>query len=127
MENILNRNADCARERGRQNEAMNGEPKRLRIVSFALHATRGLIRNQTMRRWVMFFTVLAGMLMLFAGTTFLQPLLSPKENPGWFILFWIACGWLTITALLLALFDFLIVRMQARSARRELREDLDEE
>jgi cellulose synthase/poly-beta-1,6-N-acetylglucosamine synthase-like glycosyltransferase len=127
MEDILGRNADCARERERQNEAMNGEPKRLRIVSFALHATRGLIRNQTMRRWVMFFTVLAAMLMLFAGMTFLQPFLSPKEHPAWFILFWIACGWLTITALLLALFDFLMVRLQARSAQRELREDLDEE
>jgi Na+/melibiose symporter-like transporter len=110
-----------------KNEAMNRGPKRLRIVSFVLHATRGLIRNQAMRRWVMFFTVLAGMLMLFAGTTFLQPLLSPKEHLGWFILFWIACGWLTITALLLALFDLLMVRMQARSSQPELREDLDEE
>jgi hypothetical protein len=99
--------------------------RNLRIGSFAAHAARGLIRDQTTRRWAMFFTLLAAMLMLFFGGTFLQPLLSPHEHPAWFILFWLACAWFTLTALLLALFDLLMVRAQSRAATRELRETLD--
>jgi len=73
----------------------------------------------------MFITLLVAMLMLFSGTTFLQPLLSSREHPGWFLLFWVTCGWLTLTAFLLALFDLLMVRAQDRAARRILREKLD--
>lgn len=104
---------------------MADEPARLRIVSFAIHSARGLIRDQAMRRRVMFLTLLVAMLMLFCGTTFLQPLLLPREHPGWFLLFWVACAWLTLTAFLLALFDLLMVRAQNRAARRVLREKLD--
>jgi Na+/melibiose symporter-like transporter len=99
--------------------------RNLRIGSFAAYAARGLIRDQTTRRWAMFFTLSAAMLMLFLGTTFLQPLLSPHEHPAWFILFWLACAWLTLTALLLAFFDLLLVRAQTRAAKRELREKLE--
>jgi len=102
------------------------EQSRLRIVSFALHATRGLIRNQSTRRWTMFIVLIIAMLLLFGGTTFLQPFLSPREHPGWFIFFWIACAWLTFLALLLAVFDLLTVKLQARGARKILREKLDD-
>lgn len=73
----------------------------------------------------MFVTVLVAMLMLFAGSTFLEPLLAPREHPVWFILFWLVCAWFTLTALGLALFDLLIVRAQARAAKRELREKFE--
>jgi len=106
-------------------QSMADEPARLRIVSFAIHSARGVIRDQSTRRWVMFITLLLAMLMLFCGTTFLQPLLSPREHPGWFLLFWVTCAWLTLTAFLLALFDLLMVRAQDRAARRILREKLD--
>ena len=106
-------------------QSMADEPARLRIVSFAIHSARGVIRDQSTRRWVMFITLLVAMLMLFCGTTFLQPLLSSREHPGWFLLFWVTCGWLTLTAFLLALFDLLMVRAQDRAARRILREKLD--
>jgi len=106
-------------------QSMADEPARLRIVSFAIHSARGVIRDQSTRRWVMFITLLVAMLMLFCGTTFLQPLLSPREHPGWFLFFWVTCAWLTLTAFLLALFDLLMVRAQDRAARRILREKLD--
>jgi hypothetical protein len=99
--------------------------KNLRIGSLAAHSARGLIRNQTTRRWAMFVTLLAAMLMLFAGSTFLEPWLSPHQHSGWFTLFWISCAWLTLTALGLALFDLLTVRAQSRASRRELRATLD--
>ena len=104
---------------------MAEEPARLRIVSFAIHSARGLIRDQSTRRRVMFIMLVIAMLMLFFGTTFLPTLLSPREHPGWFILFWVACGWLTLTAFLLALFDLLLLRAQDRTARKILREKLN--
>src|SRR5439155_7077056 len=106
-------------------QSMADEPARLRIVSFAIHSARGVIRDQSTRRWVMFITLVIAMLMLFSGSTFLQPFLSPREHPGWFLLFWLACAWLTMTALLLALFDLLILRAQDRAARKILREKTD--
>ncbi|MGI9115783.1 MAG: hypothetical protein DLM52_07380 [Chthoniobacterales bacterium] len=96
----------------------------LRIGSFAAHSARGLVRDPTTRRWTMFVTLLAAMFMLFAGSTFVQ--INPREHPAWFILFWLACAWLTLTALLLALFDLLIARAQSRAERRRLRETLQE-
>ena len=104
---------------------MADEPAQLRIVSFAIHSARGVIRDQSTRRRVMFITLLVAMLMLFFGTTFLPTLLSPREHPGWFILFWVTCAWLTLSAFLLALFDLLMVRAHDRAARRILREKLD--
>jgi hypothetical protein len=106
-------------------QSMADEPARLRIVSFAIHSARGVIRDQSTRRWVMFITLVIAMLMLFSGTTFLQPLLTPREHPGWFLLFWLACAWLTLTALLLALFDLLMLRAQDRAARKILSKKLD--
>jgi hypothetical protein len=106
-------------------QSMAEEPARLRIVSFAIHSARGVIRDQATRRWVMFITLVIAMLMLFSGTTFLQPLLSTREHRGWFVLFWVACAWLTLTALLLALFDLLMLRAQDRAARKILSEKLD--
>jgi hypothetical protein len=105
---------------------MADEPARLKIVSFAIHTARGLIRDQTTRRWTMFITLLVAMLMLFAGSTFLQGLLSPHEHPGWFIVFWLVCAWLTVTALLLAILDLLMVRVRSRMTRKDLRETLEQ-
>jgi hypothetical protein len=97
------------------------EEKPLRSVPFVIHATRGVIRDQTVRRKAMFILLLAALILLFSGSTFLAPFLNPREHLGWALLFWIACIWLTLTALLLALFDLLMVRLAARAEERELR------
>src|ERR1041385_914217 len=94
--------------------------KKLRFVSFAIHATRGLVRDQRTRRKTMFWIVIAAVLMLFCGATFLAPSLDPHIRPGWFILYWLACAWITVTAVLLALLDLLLVRTQAQMERRAL-------
>ena len=100
----------------------SSDQKHLRIVSFAIHAARGLIRDRQTRRKAMFLLVLAALVLLFVGSTVLQTVLSPHEHPGWFIFFWVICGWLTVTAMLLAILDLLMVRLEARRARRSLRE-----
>lgn len=97
------------------------EEKNLRMLSFVTHATRGLIRDRKVRRKLMIATVLVAFGMLIAGSTVLHGVLNPREHPVWFILFWFACGWLTLLAILLAIFDVLIVRTQAHAARRVLR------
>ena len=98
--------------------------KKLRISSFALHAARGMIRDQKMRRNTMFVLLLAALILLFCGSTFLQTRLSPREHPVAFILFWFVCVWLTFTAFLLAIFDILLVRAQRRKLEKTLRAGL---
>ena len=96
------------------------EEKPLQTTSFAVHATRGLIRDQTMRRKTMFVLLVVALVMLFLGSTFLPGFLNAREHPVWFTIYWFACGWLTLTAMLLALFDLLMVRVAARRAKKTL-------
>lgn len=99
--------------------------KNLETVSFVVHATRGVIRDQRTRRKAMVVLLALAVLMLLAGFTVFQSALNPRDHPWLVILFWIVCVWLTFTALLLALFDLLIIRLEARRAQRVLREKLE--
>ena len=101
------------------------DEKRLRTTSFVVHATRGVIRDQNTRRKTMLVLLMLELLLLISGFTFLQPALNPQEHPWRVILFWIVCIWLTFTATLLALFDLLVLRLEARRAERALREKLE--
>ena len=102
------------------------DKKELRFVSFAIHATRGLLRDQDARRKTIFWLVIVAVLMLFCGATFLAPWLDPQVRPGWFILYWLACAWLTVTVVLLALLDLLLMRAQARAEKRRLAREVVE-
>jgi len=101
------------------------EEKNLETVSFVVHATRGVIRDQKTRRKAMVFCLALAVLLLLTGFTVFQTVLHPREHPWFVILFWIACVWLTFTAMLLAIFDLLIIRSEARKTRRALREKLE--
>jgi len=98
--------------------------KPLQKVSFVVHATRGVVRDQNVRRKTMFILLVVALVLLFSGSTFLATTINPREHPGWFIFFWFVCGWLTLTAILLACFDMLMVRLRARKAERTLREKI---
>ncbi|MBA2622636.1 MAG: hypothetical protein H0U88_03315 [Chthoniobacterales bacterium] len=98
------------------------EEKKLRTVSFIVHATRGVIRDRSFRRKVMAALLVLAGLMLTGGSAFLRDALAPQEHAVRFILYWLACAWLTITALLLAIFDLLIVRAESRAARKRMKE-----
>ena len=98
--------------------------KPLRTTSFIIHATRGVIRDPNMRRKTMFALVIVALLLLFFGSTVLQSTLNQREHPFWFIFFWLICAWVTVTAMLLAIFDMLMVKLETRRARRQLRENL---
>ena len=80
--------------------------------------TKGIIREQTTRRSAIFFVMLAALVMLFLGATFLDGWL--RDHPVLFILYWLACAWATMTGLLLALYDMLMVRVAVRREQRRL-------
>lgn len=103
---------------------MNEPPKRLRTGSFAVHATRGIIRDRGFRRKTIAVLLTAAALMVIAGSTVLQGPLDPREGAGWFVIYWLVCAWLTFTALLLGLYDLLIVRAEGRAARRALHDSV---
>jgi hypothetical protein len=86
------------------------------------HIARGLIRNQTARRHMMFYVIILAMVMLFAGGTFLKGILF--EHPLFLVAFWFLCGALTILAALLAVFDILVLRAQARAERKRLEREV---
>jgi len=105
--------------------------------------TRGILLDPRVRRWAMFVLLMAAMLMVFAGTTFLASSLyppvraRPETNPAgttflesglsmpWgFIIYWGICAWLTMAALMLALWDMLLLRIEARRERRRLEQEL---
>jgi hypothetical protein len=102
------------------------EKKGLWMPGFAIHATRGVLRNRGMRRRAMLGILAVALVMLVAGSTFLHETLNHRDHPVWFIFFWLACAWLTVCALLLAFFDVLLVRAEGRAARNVLREQFSE-
>ena len=68
----------------------------------------------------MLAVVVGAVVMLVAGSTVLRDILEPHEHATRYILFWLGCAWLTVTALLLALFDALAIRAENRAAKKSL-------
>ena len=99
--------------------------KRLQVAPFAVHATRGMLRDERTRRGTIAVLIFVSIAMVVVGLL-VRKWLEPREHPGRFLLFWGACGWITLTALLLGLLDLLLVRRQARQARRALLEGATE-
>lgn len=102
---------------------MPGE-KQLHATSFIVHATRGVLRDQRTRRKAMVFLLAIAVLLLILGGTLLAPWLNPREHLFGALVFWLGCIWLTLTAMLLAIFDLVVVRLEAKRAQRALREQL---
>ena len=96
------------------------------MVPFTVQITRGLLRDERSRRKTMGLSLLVAVAMLGAGLTVLRPWLNPDEHPWRFVFYWFACAWETLLVLLLALLDLLLVRAQARAARKVLREEFSQ-
>jgi drug/metabolite transporter (DMT)-like permease len=93
------------------------------IGRFIIQVTQGLVRDERTRRTTTAILIVVAAVMVAVGLAGLRSWLEPKEHTGRFILFWFACGWVTLTASLLALLDLLMVRAKARQVRKALRED----
>jgi hypothetical protein len=92
------------------------------MVPFTIQVTRGLLRDERSRRRTIGISLLVAVVMLVGGLTVLRSWLDPHEHPWRFVFFWFACAWETVLVLLLALLDLLLVRAQARAARKAFRE-----
>ena len=90
--------------------------------SLIIQIAKGIIRDQHVRRSAMFYGLLVALVMLFIGSTLLDRWL--KEHPLLFLLYWFACAWVTLAAILLALFDLLMIRAAHRQARRQLKKEM---
>ena len=93
-------------------------------AKFIIQISKGLIRDQRARRLVMFYSIIIALVMLFAGSTFLWPLLNPHEHPFVVLVYWAGCAWITLLAVLLAFYDMVKVRADVRRERRRLERDL---
>ncbi len=60
--------------------------------------------------------------LLFFGATFLSSWLIAR--PAFFLLYWGVCAWLTLTAVLLALFDMRCIRARALETNKCLRREV---
>ena len=69
----------------------------------------------------MFYSVVFAIVLAFSGVTGLWPVL--RNHPFIFLAYWAACAWLTLLALLLALYDMAKVREEARRERERLRKE----
>ena len=95
-------------------------------AKFIIQISRGLIRDQRARRTLMFYCVLIALVLLFAGSTFLSPLLNPHDHPLIVLAYWAGCAWITLLAVLLALYDMVKVRAEVRRERRRIERELIE-
>ena len=91
-------------------------------MKLILQITKGIVHDQPMRRQAMFLLVLAACVMVFLGATFLGGWLTTK--PLVFLLYWAACAWLTLAAMLIAAFDMLAVRAALQREREQLKQKI---
>lgn len=85
---------------------------------FVIQVSKGILRDRQVRRTVLFWLVAAALGLLGVGAVVLDGYLS--QHVVLFLLYWGACLWLTATSLLLALYDLLAVRTEARAERQRL-------
>ena len=79
---------------------------------FIILVSKGILRDRKVRRTVLFWITAASLALLGVGALLLDAWLS--EHILLFLLYWGACLWLTATTLLLALYDLLAIRTEAR-------------
>lgn len=100
------------------------QEKPLKVAPFTIQVTRGLLRHPGTRRKAMAVLLLVALTMIGLGLFGLGSWLEPHDHVVRFVLFWFACGWITLTAVLLALLDLLLLRAEARQARKRLQDEL---
>jgi hypothetical protein len=94
----------------------------VKYIRFILQVCKGVIRDHRVRRTVMFYDVMGVLLLLFLGSTFFWNWL--RQHPVIFLSYWGACGWLTILAACLAVYDLIVLRVEARREQRRLKREM---
>jgi len=92
------------------------------MIQFCVTLAKGIVADRHARRSVLFGVTMSAMVMVFAGALFLNGWLL--ESPWRFLLYWGACIWLTFLAILLSVYDLLMLRMEAKRERQRLKAQL---
>lgn len=90
--------------------------------SFILLISKGILRDRVQRRAMLFWMVVATLVQLAVGVFVLDEWLM--AHPLLFLAYWGICLWLTITVLLLAIYDLLAVRVEARWERERIKKQV---
>lgn len=71
----------------------------------------------------MFYIMIVALTMLFVGVAFIPD--QWARNHVWlFICYWLVCAWFTVAAMLLAVFDILLIRAADRVRRRQIEREI---
>ncbi len=71
----------------------------------------------------MFYLMVTALVILFIGVAFI-PDGWAREHVWLYIGYWLLCAWVTLSAMLLAIFDILLIRAANRIQRRKTEADL---
>ena len=94
-------------------------------LSLVVGITRGLLFDAHQRRQIMIYVIAAALgLTVVGGTIGFEAL---RANVWMFMLYWLLCAFLTLLAVLLAIYDLLMLRLLARRMQRELDARMQEE
>ena len=92
------------------------------VIRITVLLSKAIVRDPVLRRKCMFVLIGVAVLMLFLGA-----MLSDnwaRKHPVLYLCYWFGCAWLTLTGVLLALLDILVIRAAARATRRRLEREL---
>ena len=95
------------------------------MLRLVILLSKGILRDQRMRRFAMLWLMGSAVVMLFLGSWLLSDVWA-RAHPWLYFFYWAACGWLTLTGVLLALLDILLLRAAARATRRHLEQEFAE-
>ncbi len=94
-------------------------PEKMSWFSFARVAARALLQFRETRRKIIFYTIVALLVVFALGHWVLDDWLW--DNPMWCIFYWAGCAFLSIFLFLLGPYDFLRIIKEYKDARGRLR------
>lgn len=101
---------------------MSGGEKKGGLVRMCTGIAGLVLRDRQMRRQVMFYGMLGVVVQIAVGIAFFEAYLM--ERPVLFGLYWLSCLAGVLFLMMMSLYDFVVVRQEARIRERELREEL---
>ena len=93
------------------------------MLRLVILLSKGILRDSRMRRTVMLCLIGAAVVMLFFGSV-LIPNDWARMHYCLYFLYWAFCLWITLAAVLLAVFDVLVIRATERAMRRQMERDI---
>lgn len=104
---------------------MNAPTEIRPVLRLVILLSQGILRDPRMRRVAMLSLMGTAVVMLFLGSWLLSDAWA-REHPWLYFVYWAVCGWLTLTGVLLAVLDVLLIRAAARATRRHLEQQFAE-